>query len=421
MSNKVIKIKKFIDNNSKKYIGSKIYSSSFINNIKKIINNNNIPQILLKKREAVKKINEKVNDPLLFQIFKDIEYPNKNVNDYEYFLSWYRKNSTEIDMRKILSSSKKYYDIIYNPIKSRYMLHKLFYDNSFVFLDIVHCGEIFDLTYDEYSNDNTNIFLYYMKGEIGPDIKIIMRIISFFRKLSKKDIHIDLTIFFCNQKRYFPTKEKILTPENINAGCTVYGRYVYVWRKEEFYKVLIHELIHYFSLDFHDIDNEYLEKIRDSTININGHDAVNESYTEILAITINSLLYSTIHNINFSEIINYEIIFTHFQIAKIINFFGGKCYDDLYKIKINQTTSVASYIIIKGMFLNNYDKTLEHFDKFLGLKKKDRFNDYKKLYLEIINKKSLNKNLINHFLNIIKSENKNKFIMKTMKMTMFEL
>ena len=154
-------------------------------------------------------------------------------------------------------------------------------------------------------------------------------------------------------------------------------------------------------------------------------DVVNETYTEILAITLNSIMCSLINNIDLSVIINYEIIFTHFQIAKIINFFGGDTYEDLFKITINQKTSVASYVIIKGMFLNNYEKILKHFDNlnFGNFDKKRIFNDYKKLYCEIVNKESLNKELINHFLSIIKDKNdkndksKEKFIMKTMRMT----
>jgi hypothetical protein len=425
------KIKRFIDNSSKKYIVKKKYLSSFVKKTEEIIKSEFVSEIFLKKREKVKKINDDKKEPLLFRIFKEINYPNNRVHDYEYFLSWYRKNSTEINLQQIISSSKKYYEKIYNPIKSRYMLHKLFYENSFVFLDVIHCGEIFNLTYDEYSSkdNNTNIYLYYIDGEKEPDIQMIMRIITLFRKISKKEMKLDLTIFYCNQKRYFPLKEKLLTPENINAGCTVFGRYVYVWRKEEFYKVLIHELVHYFSLDFHDIedsDNEHLEKMRDSVINIKGHDVVNETYTEILAITLNSIMCSVINNIDFSDIINYEIVFTHFQIAKIINFFGGNTYDDLFKIIINQKTSVASYVIIKGMFLNNYEKILKHFDNlnFGNSDKKRIFNNYKKLYGEIVNRESLNKELINHFLNIIKDKNNvnnEKFIMKTLRMTMCEI
>jgi hypothetical protein len=75
------------------------------------------------------------------------------------------------------------------------------------------------------------------------------------------------------------------------------------------------------------------------------------------------------------------------------------------------------------MFLNTYEKILNHFDeaKFHSLNKKDRFNDYKKLYSDIVKKDSLNKELINHFLDLIIRYDKDKFIMKTMRMTMCEI
>ena len=66
-----------------------------------------------------------------------------------------------------------------------------------------------------------------------------------------------------------------------------------IWRKEEFYKVLIHELTHYFGVDFYITDNIYkkLEKHFGELINILGVDRINESYTETIALTIHSIVY----------------------------------------------------------------------------------------------------------------------------------
>jgi hypothetical protein len=428
---KTIKIKTFIDEYAKKYIHKKNYESKFANLVKHILNNQQIePNINFntKKDILLQKINTNKNEPLLYKIFKDLDYPNNKSKNYKYFLTWYRENSTEINLKNVILSHK-YYDILYNPTTTRKKLHDLLYKNPFVFLDIIHCAETYNLIYNEYHDNKnliiTNIFSYHIENKEKPNILLVVQIINFFRTISKKNMNIDLTIFFSNQKRYLPDKneKKLLTPENINAGVTLSGDYVYVWRKEEFYKVLIHELIHYFSIDFHDLNMHQIEKIRDNIININGEDAANEAYTEILAITIHSVLYSIIHKMDFSEIINYEIVFTHLQIAKIINFFGGKTYEDLYNIQINQKTSVVSYVIIKGMLLNNYDKILKHFDEHFYSDKKTKFKDYKNIYSDVVNNKLLNKDLINHFLNIIKNmkEGENDDIMKTMRMCMFEL
>jgi hypothetical protein len=429
---KTIKIKNFLDNNAKKYFSRKKYSSLFQDKIRKVMNEVDFEsesELLPIQGIIIKKINDDLSEPLLYKIFNKLNYPNDKIKDKQYFLSWYRENSINIDLEKLISSLPEYYQIIFNPIEERKKLHELFYNNHFIFLDIIHCGEIYDLVYNKYSNSvdsmETNVYLYHIKDDIGPNMSYIIKIIDFFRKISKKYISVDLTIFFCNQKRSFhfnKDHKKILTPENINGGSTISGVFVYVWRKEEFYKVLIHELIHYFKLDFHDIDNSYIEKIRNSVINIEGIDVANETYTELLAITIHSIWYSIIKKVNFNDIINYENLFTHFQIAKLIYFYGGKKYRDLFRIKIKQKTSVASYVIIKGMFLNNYHKILDHYDNFFNISKKSKFEDYKRLYKEIANKESLNESLINHYLTIIENTfDKDKFVFNSFRMTMFDI
>jgi hypothetical protein len=427
--NKTIKIKKFIDKSAGIYLEDKVYPSLFVDKMKRkmdmidFYSEADLDLEYINRDILVSKINENVNEPLLYKICKESNYSNE-INDYKKFLIWYRENSTRIDLRNIIAKSS-HNKILYE--KYRKKINNLLYDNRFVSLDIIHCAEISDLKYNEYScaynNSKTNIHIY-TTNEDKMNIVYIIKIINFFREISKKNMDIDLTIFFCHQKRYLNKNMNLkLTPENINAGSTMIGQYIYIWRKEEFYKVLIHELVHYFSLDFNDFDNSYIEKIKNNIININGNDSINETYTELLAITIYNIFYSTINKINFSKIINYENLFTHFQIAKIINYFGGNNYDDLFKIEIKQSTSVASYVIIKGMFLNNYNKILSHYDNFFGIERSEKYEDYKKLYGLIVKKESLNKNLINHFLNIINNdkENSKKYVMKSLRMTMFDM
>lgn len=430
---KTIKIINFINRYSKMFITDKIYQSSFIRKIRKRMENINfngddLNFIHTKKDIIIKKINNDKSEPILYKICKELEFPDNQINDYKTFLLWFRQNSRNINLKNIISRSS-YNNEIYNN-NNRDKLNKLLYENKFISLDIIHCGEIYDLVYNEYfykyKNAETNIHIFTLDNKDKPNVVYIVKIINLLRKLSKKNLDIELTIFFCHQKRYLnKTKNKnlILTPENINAGSTLIGEFIYIWRREEFYKVLIHELIHYFMLDFSDFDNSYIEKIRNNIININGDDVINETYTELLAMTIYNIFYSLISKIDFNKIINYETIFTHFQIAKIINYFGGKEYNDLFKIEIKQSTSVASYVIFKGMFLNKYDNILIHYDDHFNSSRESKYNDYKKLYSVIVSKESLNKNLINHFLNIIlnKNEKSNKFIMKSLRMTMFDI
>ena len=173
----------------------------------------------------------------------------------------------------------------------------------------------------EYTNKNTHIVIYYISD--APNIDIIMKILTFFRTFTNSKEMLELIIYYGNQKKYLP-KEPLITPENINSGCKT-NNTIYIWRKEEFYKVLIHELVHFFVLDFCQIDDtNRLQKLVNKLLNIQGKDIINEAYTEILALTIYSKLIQTQNNQSFDSIINYENIMTHLQIAKIIKLFGRK-------------------------------------------------------------------------------------------------
>lgn len=404
-------------NENKQYVSTKTYNNPYIDYLIKIYKNvkNNTYDITLINTYVIKSSNKKGNYPLMYTMFKEIKIKNVDISSYENFLKWFRENFKKVNLKAVLSNNKKYHDAIFNVSKTKKKLHELLFDNSFIPLDIIYCAEIYDLEYEEFRNKNTKIYVY-SNGSEKPNINFIMNIITFFRTFTKKDMNVTLVVFYCNQKKYLPN-EKLITSENINSGCTMNGEYVYVWRKEEFYKVLIHELVHYFSIDYHGHEPDALEHCLHNLFDIEGDDVVNEAYTEIFAVTINSVMRSVDYNIPFSTIINYENAFTHFQIAKIINLFGGQSYDDLYNITIKQNTSLVSYIIVKGILLNNYEKIIDNLDI-----SSRQYADYKNTYAKLMNKKSLNDQLINHFLNILKnksnSDNSN-FIMKTLRMTVF--
>lgn len=420
MNKYTLKIREFIDNNAKKYVSKTQYNSKFIDYLTSTYNNIPKTDILLKQSVHIKALHNNHKYPLLYTILK--ESLKEKYENYDSFLTWYREHSTSINLKNIVDKDNKYYDLLFSPIESRKELHKLLYENFFIPLDIIYCGEAYDLIFNEYTNKNTQIFVYSVASQDKPDINIIMKIIEFFRIVFKKNMVVNLTVFYCDQKKYLPDPEKMITPENINSGCTISGEFVYVWRKEEFYKVLIHELTHYFHVDFHDRENTHLENVCDNLIKIKGHDVVNEAYTEIMALTINSVIVSIIHNIQFSTIINYEKIFNHFQVAKIIYHFKGNTYDDLFNITIHQNTSLVSYIIVKGILLNNYDKVLEYFENNVNtnIKKEVQYNNYKKLYTNVMNRNSLNKNVINLFLHSFKHTSK-QFVMQTLRMTSHDI
>lgn len=203
--------------------------------------------------------------------------------------------------------------------------------------------------------------------EITQNIYIISLWIYKLKPMHK----IILSYFNVNIKKKINTNSlhKILSHHNVNSGSTIAGEWIMIWRKEELYKVLIHELIHYLDLD---IKN-------DSLINILPHNkiggnnfpiSVNEAITELYAQFLFILYKSTRLQTNIQEAINtikilynYELIFSWFQFAKIMNYFSIHKYsDDELKTKFNQTTNVFSYYILKCILTIHFNKIILYFN-----------------------------------------------------------
>ena len=73
--------------------------------------------------------------------------------------------------------------------------------------------------------------------------------------------NVNLKLFLTGKKKYLPTKYKVLGPKEINTGSTMMGinGTIKIWRKEELYKLILHEMIHFLNLDFKLISDEINE------------------------------------------------------------------------------------------------------------------------------------------------------------------
>lgn len=439
MNKYTYKIKTFLDNNlSSEYhtlnLKCKQYDTNEI--IKKFINifaqnNNEADQLTLIKSEKIRKLHSYEDESLLYIILSDI-YGNKYFNDQCGFYEWIRLNMSKINITDDIFSD--YHQILFNPCENRKELHKIMYESIFVSADILHHSESEDLNYKIYSNSNTQIHIYHPDSNNGPDINVMMSIINFYRTLLNSDIHVKISVFYGEHKKLLPVKETYadnfkpvtLCSDNINSGSSIKHEIVQIWRKEEFYKVLIHELVHYFAIDFY-LSNGIYNKINEhfkSLIKINGIDRINESYTEVLTMVIHSCLYATIHNETFSDIFAYEMLFSYFQTSKILHYFECENYEQVLTTTFNQTTSAFSYYIIKCMFMVNLGKILDFWNTndLTILKSKQTQENYIELYKEIVSHDTLDANLINKIIQIIKDLQANQcFLTKTMRMSMFQI
>lgn len=337
----------------------------------------------------IKKINNG-KYPIMYEVMKSEH------KDFKDFIRWYRENQRTISQ---VTKDKLLKDVF---IKNEY-LYELLYGNPFISLDVQFLIEQNTLCYEHFESENLNLHLFTIVDSYIINLNLISRMVNFMKLISNYKKKINLIIFVGNQKKFL-TYENYICEDNTNSGCNIKDVEIVIWRMEEIYKVLLHELIHYTGIDFSNKSDE-MKKIFDDNFNILGFDNVFESYTETLAVILNSVVISELLNISFDKVITYEIKFSLFQVAKICVFFGIKDFEDLFnkniKSKFNQSTSVCSYYIVKTLLLLNLNKFLDVWDM--------------KLFSDVIINHSECGKIVNKLIKNYKFDNS--FISKTMRMT----
>lgn len=225
-------------------------------------------------------------------------------------------------------------------------------------------------------------------------INFVLFIINILVKLNNKKINdLNIDIINYNLNKTIPNDGNFRY-ENINSGwsmlyfpeklkdSSVYIKSdIVIFRKEELYKVIIHELIHSFRIGNTSLNNDKINKLfpNEKTNDIN--EAIVESYACIL----NNIIYNMINNNSVIKNIKKEQEYC-LNKAIIIN--------NIVKNKI-QNTNVVSYYILKSLLL--YDLT--SYNKIKEFIKNIENDEY------IINKIFKHMNLLNKNLKQNKLDN----------------
>ena len=243
------------------------------------------------------------------------------------------------------------------------------------------------------------------------------------KKCSKK---LNIYIYLTNLEKKLPrTNVEVLGEINVNTAftttCPVDSEIV-IFRREEWFKVFLHETFHNFGLDFSDMNNDYCKEAILSIFKVDSKLNLYECYSEFWAEIMNGMFCAFfllknkensrefLNNVHY--IIETEIAFSFSQLCKILNFMGLN-YMDLYldgeqsdalRTLYKENTNVLSYYVMKTILLNNYT------DFFVWCKKKNsNILQFKKTSLnlkrfcEFIEKKYKTKSMLE---NVILSENR---------------
>lgn len=168
-------------------------------------------------------------------------------------------------------------------------------------------------------------------------------------------------IVLCSEKRLMPEGGSIVEQKHINGGYTyIHGNEIYVLRREEFPKVVLHEVIHHTKLHFHDWDRQALRKLYDTFhISIDQCDpsmstcstnlAPNEAVVECWAEMFQLAFLSCECKLPFKRLYEREVQFAFMQASKI------KRYQESYVRMWREKTHAYSYIVLRTLLLHTFD------------------------------------------------------------------
>ena len=184
--------------------------------------------------------------------------------------------------------------------------------------------------------------------------------------------------FTDHMKRLGPVDLEALDMIHVNTAFTTScskETEIYLFRREEWFKVFIHETFHNLGFDFSEMNCSDINKKLNIIFPLNNDFKVYESYCETWAETIHILFllffkgYDKSNAISkFETILQYETVYSVFQCVKMLNHYKIT-YDQLTnktcsiskkaREKFLEKSPVFSYYVIKTIFLLSWNDFME--------------------------------------------------------------
>jgi hypothetical protein len=232
------------------------------------------------------------------------------------------------------------------------------------------------------------------------------------------------------QKKLNLNNNIILGAKNVNSGFTypyLLNGITFIYRKEEFFKVFIHESIHYYGIDkalhkdfnkntnYNINYNKFINlfNIRDQDIaNIGINEGLTEFWTFIIYLTALSYKKSiALANFiyEFERLYKLELAHIIFQVVKILNY-NKLTYSQLLtksNTKYSEKSHIFSYYIVKTLLVYNYEDLLKstmfdiNFSNKLNIALKSDVNSINNFFIKLLSYASDSRfiKLVNKFTN----------------------
>jgi hypothetical protein len=207
----------------------------------------------------------------------------------------------------------------------------------------------------EFTDKNISVIVYYNKQKDNIDFDFIRRVIKRGTAVIRTK-PIKLILLLSSAKKIL-VDDKILTPYHANSGFTFIKRNeIFIFRKEEFPKVIIHELLHHdiniHSDDFKMENKELLMK----HFNIHGKCKLilNETIIELWATIMHLKFISKEYKIDFKKLLDIELKYSLYKCYQLFEMQKKRPDKQWY-----DECNIYCYIIFKTILYYYHGKLLD--------------------------------------------------------------
>lgn len=193
----------------------------------------------------------------------------------------------------------------------------------------------------------------------------------------------NLELFLLDKEKEIPISDfnHSVMPDHINSGYSYHtdSMNVVIYRKEEWFKVFIHECFHAFNMDFHE-ENINFKNIFGDRFFINSDFLLYESFVEFWARIFNCAFFTLnlqpnmpmvdFHTI-FTLNLNIERVYSIIQANKLLSIFQldyDKIIDEKYqhicRKLYKEETNAFCYYVITAIMMCNFNHTIQWFNVY---------------------------------------------------------
>jgi len=240
-----------------------------------------------------------------------------------------------------------------------------------------------------YKYENIEIRVYYRKEKDEINIQKIHKILKRAYQITNncKNKLFIIHLIFSPAKKEFHYK-KMITARNVNSGFTyARGNDIFIFRREEYPKVIIHELLHHQEL----IDQSLFPSTKDKNelmnhfnINKNTILILNETIIELWALIMHLSFIATEYKLDINELFEIETkysIYKSWQILKLQDTYKDKQWCDKCNIyayiifKMIIMTKIKEFFSIYSFPYNQTkikDFIIKHSNELFDLRKREK-------------------------------------------------